>query len=355
MTSTDRKRLARSIQRELGINYTAALREAKQREEAQNSSNEMQREVNVVRTVEEPDFPRHFDEFPYNSDDLISDLFYGIHQDGNYARINFEQEANVLCLGATGSGVTNTSRNLAFAALQRSMYYEVSVISPKGAASEFSFAKPFARAVVSEIGDALALVRAVHSECIARNEVREMWGAASFLELEHQKLHDERVTAKRHLLFINDVLTLLEPRRSATDGAEGNLFVHENSQRTEIAELLAEIIRYGQVTGIHLVAEAQSASLAGRTLPSLLGKSAKIIHGRLPRLELARVGIAVEELPSNEVLEPFGRGIFQSNSGEVKAFQAWLMDAEPQLQELNITGDSFFVKQKRINLDQFRD
>ncbi|MGP5049500.1 FtsK/SpoIIIE domain-containing protein [Glutamicibacter ardleyensis] len=353
MSSTDLKKLARRIQQESGSNYTTALREAKH-----------QRDMGSSRVAaEDISFQTQLDAFPYDPDHLDPNLHFGVTKAGQYINLNFTAKPHLLCAGTTGSGKTTFLKNLVFSALRQEAFYEVSVISTK-LPSDYTFAEPFARGLASNLEDALALVRAVHAECVARNEVRELLGAPSFPLLDFfaltVDLEAEGVTHARHLLFIEELLMLIEPETVPDESnvalaEEREQVLKENQWRAEIRDMLTEISRHGSATGIHIVAPAQRLGFVHKLLPALMDDSTKVFMGRPSKEEMKLCEIAPSALPSREALAPKGRGIIQSASGTVVPFQIWWMDDDTRSRLLDETLDAFLSKQERFNLKRYRD
>lgn len=383
MSSTDLKRLARAIQRDTGDSYTVALRKAKESLKAkastapraaqpsdQNWGTQIRlgaaREAALLRLIEaeadQPELPEFWsprEEFNFNTETGEITLSYGFQRKGLYASLDVEEDYHLLCSGKTGSGKSQLMKNITLAALRDNNTYEVSIIART--AGEYDWAAPYVRGMATDLEDALALVRAVHIEAVTRNEVREMFGAACFTDVEFYLAEDEGVTERRHVLFIEELQGLIAqyPVPPASEDPqrleEREQVLKENRYRAEIAELLTEIVRVGHFSAVSVVADTHNPLLVQRDLPVFARSSAKILMGQASPLEYALAKIDAEDAPPAEDLEKMGRGVFRSISGNVYTVQVWQKDDESRAQILRNEVDNYLWRYEKFNLKKFRD
>ncbi|MGP4994587.1 FtsK/SpoIIIE domain-containing protein [Glutamicibacter ardleyensis] len=340
MSSTDLKKLARSIQQTSGSNYTEALREAKRQIEENR-----QKVLGGLAVSEQPEFQIQFETFPYEPGTLDSTLYFGIRKNGRNAVVNFDKESNLLCVGTTGSGKTEFLKNLIFSALRLDAYYEVSAISLKSA-HDLEFARPYATSVATNLQDALALLRALHRQAVERTEIREMYGASSFLLLPDEGLIKENLSPRRHILFIDELFELLNPAEvpatSSLPDAVGarKRIAEENAWRAEIRRLLAQIISVGDSAGISIVAGSQSLTSVHRALEELPVNSSLMVMGHLRADEARAFKISSTALPAYSTPMPVGRGTFISTAGKGFRSQVVALNDEQRVDRLRLANAS---------------
>ncbi|MGP5523299.1 hypothetical protein ACTXM3_08370 [Glutamicibacter arilaitensis] len=394
MTSTDLKRLARAIQRDTGVNYTVALRKAKESLKAKASpaprvvksfgeprdakattasqvaqpfgeprEAKIQRFLAATAQADDRPEPREFwsdrESFVSNSEFNEISLSYGYQRKGRYASWDVQEDHHLLCSGTTGSGKSQLLKNLALAALRDDARYEVSVIART--AGEYDWAAPYVRGLATNLDDALALVRAVHEEAVNRNEVREMFGASSFIKMDFHPIQDEGVTSRRHVLFIEELNELItqHPVPPASEDPqltdEREQARKENRYRAEISELLTDILRVGRVSAVSIFADVHNPRQVHRDFPAFARNSAKILMGQPSAEEYALAGIDVADAPPAEVLSQKGRGVFRSVSGNVYSMQVWSTDDDSRTRLLHADVDEFDWKHLRFDLNKYRD
>lgn len=308
MTSTQTKALARAIQKERGINYTTALR------------------VVQAHANETPTLPS-FIPFQYldEAESVSSRLYFGTSNRGQLVSLSLREAQNLFCTGATGSGKTNLLQNLVFSSLQADAFFEVSIIALKHP-HNYDFARPYSRALASNIQEAHSLLTAVQKEL---NEIREMYGASSFTLLPMEAWKKEDLFPRRHVVFIDGLEDLL--RMSPVSAglniseAERKRAEQENELRSQMDEVISSIARYGKFADVSIVATSQkpegSSSQGAR---ELIKNSGHIHLGKNPHKMRTPGGDIYNPVSNLGSLVPPGRGAYLNSSYDRGIVQVWL-------------------------------
>lgn len=328
MTSTRITKLAREIQRQTGVPYSLALREAKQSVGLSLPPTDL-----VPPKKHSHSYAVAYD-YEETHGDNTSQVFFGVHKDtGALARVDFDEEVHLLISGSPNSGKTTLLKNLAFSVLRLHPCYEASIIAIADS-REYLFANGFAKAVARTLQEAVAVLRAVRESVIDRIEIQEMYAVYSPELPPEEALFDEDFNQGRHVLFISHLLELLTPVAVPRETPLSEFkklrdqIIQENAWRAEMNELLKYIIVHGEKAKVSVVCESDLFNEDSEfpAIPALLRKSARILLG--DRVHLARRTLLHHPDKTSLLTYPIlaGVGILSSKKWGDKEFLGWFDD-----------------------------
>lgn len=353
MTSQRTRKLALSIQDELGIKYTEALRKAK-----------IQIEERLALAVTAPSASRATElterRFPHEGT-FGSGLPLGLDETyGNFVTWNFKDNDHLLCVAPTGNGKTVFLQNLAYSALRSVPSAELSIVSLKSP-DAFRFADPHARGVARSIEDAVALLRALKDMALGRQELVSNHGVSSFHELPRSVQQTYGLELRRHILIIDElsslteVLPVPETPEPFAPSSDDQKIMGENAWRSEMNEILSFLVRVGHSVAISVAGATQRIhSTMALELADYVQKSARLIMGRVPSNEAHL--LSLNQTDRRPFLAPMnvGHGAFIPSSGESEQVMMWHPLDDEQIEWLESSLQPLSDRQ-RLDLDGHSD
>jgi hypothetical protein len=266
--------------------------------------------------------------FDFEAADDTEGFAFATGVDGEPVEFDPASDIHLAVIGMTGSGKSVAGQAILYGAAIKG--YEIVVVDPSKGAADFRFLEPYARAMVTNVHDAAATLKAIYAEVERRKDLNSVHATASIYDLP------DDVRPAPILVFIDEFTSLIATgakvsvRPSDDPELERERLAQRrmSDDRMAIAIYTGKLAREARSAGVTVVLGTQK--LMAKSLENIPDSGdlktnlSRLLLGQTSQGDRMSALRQFEQAPDPGDEVPKGRGIFESASRTGVLIQAWL-------------------------------